>query len=168
MLQLIINCKAKLTAFAVKRCHDGITDGLVRSALLFVKLKHKKWAVKSVPIWNSLPAWKQFLSAGLYSLHAKLNSRRRPFQRLNLWGFTCYIRSDLVFRFIGNAANNYPKWLECLKWLFISVFPFQFYSNLLVAFAAEPAVSAMVSSVHCVHGFAVVGASVEGCCVDGA
>ena len=41
------------------------------------------------------------------------------------------------------------------------------YSNLLVAFAAEPFVSAMVSSVHCVHGFAVVGGRVLGSGVDG-
>ena len=46
------------------------------------------------------------------------------------------------------------------------------HSNLLVAFAAEPAVSAMVSSVHCVHGFAVVGgvvlaSGVEGSAVEG-
>ena len=33
------NCKGELTAFAVKRCHDGVTNSLVRSALLFIILK---------------------------------------------------------------------------------------------------------------------------------
>ena len=41
-------------------------------------------------------------------------------------------------------------------------------SNLLVEFVSELLVSAMVSSVHCVHGFAVVGGRVLGFGVEGA
>ena len=52
--------------------------------------------------------------------------------------------------------------------MIVYCFSFPFNPNLLVAFASEPFVSAMVSSVHCVHGFAVVGGRVLGFRVEGA